>query len=120
MTEITTIKVDKPVVDWLNSIKGLMEYAQSRKLTLNDTMICILGIIDAINAGQSGIIDPFNQQEVEDYINHKIDLFWGAEKEKPVYGTGTPRDWFVLSMIQKQEKDKKQRVKFDFGQEQRE
>ena len=104
MAELTTIKVEKPVVDWLNSMKGLMEYTQSRKLTLNEAMVSILGIVDANNAVLQGTIDPNNLEEVKAYIQHKINLFWENDPQKPIFNFGTSRDWFMNQLVNKETK----------------
>jgi hypothetical protein len=93
MTEITTIKVRKPMVEWLNSLKGYLEYRLSRKMTLDDALFSILGEIEIFFAEKQGIISRANIKECEDFVNNKISIFWDDDENKPIFYYRTSGEW---------------------------
>ena len=78
MVDITSIKVKKPTVEWLNSLKGYLEYQLSTKLTLEDALITILGEYELIIGERQGLIDRKNIKGCQDFVNYKISIFLGG------------------------------------------
>ena len=83
MTEVTTIRVEKPVVDWLNTLKAHLVYNSGKRLTLNEALMSILAEVDWLYLKKQSVADS-KETEVKKRINKRIDQFWGvASKEKP-------------------------------------
>ncbi len=80
---ITTIKVEKPVVDWLNTLKAHLVYNSGKRLTLNEALMSILAEVDWLYLKEKSVADS-KKTEVTEQINKRLDQFWGvASKEKP-------------------------------------
>jgi len=80
MKDITTLKVEKPVLDWLNSIKGLMEWKHAKKYTLNNALITILVDFDIRYAIQEGQVKGSDVEGIKKYLNKRLRQFWGDGK----------------------------------------
>ena len=80
MSEMTSIKVEKPVVDWLNSIKGLMEWTHGKKYTLNKALILVLAQYDLRLARNEGKLSTLSIKRQEEYMTKRLKQFWGDEK----------------------------------------
>jgi len=81
MTELTTLRVAKGTIDWLNTLKGHLEYISGKKLTLNDALMSILGEMDWLYS-KGECVTKSEEKEVLEQINHRINQFWGAENEE--------------------------------------
>lgn len=80
MQEMTTIKVEKPVVEWLNSLKGHLEWEMGRKYTLNDALIVILAEYDTKLAIRDGHMETLTgKKKKEAYMKRRLEQFWGNE-----------------------------------------
>jgi len=77
MTEMTTVKVEKPVVDWLNTIKGLLEWKSGKKYTLNEAFIVILASYDVRQAISEGKLNPIYTNKTNLYLQNRLKQFWG-------------------------------------------
>lgn len=79
---ITTIKVNREAVAWLNTLKGHLEYISGKRLTLNDAFMSILAETDWLYLkGQRATNSK--EDKVKERINQRIEQFWGDSKEKP-------------------------------------
>jgi len=103
MVESSTVRLDKPLIKWLNSFKGYLEYTRARKFTLSDALFVIMGEIEVLYASHDGLINRDSVKECEDFVNRKIEIFWENQEYIPKYIFKTPRDWLIL------EKDKKKK-----------
>ena len=95
MVEMTTIKVDKPVVDWLNSIKGLLEWKQGGKYTLNTALTLILTDYDVRYAMSEELLDPEDDKQINEYIKKRLKQFWGNSDIPDIHWT-TIDDFFKV------------------------
>jgi hypothetical protein len=108
MTEITTIKVVKPVAEWLNSLKGLLEYNLSVKLTLSEALGIILGEVDYQFAIRQGIIEKTTEKEKIDFVNLRINQFWDSnDKNKPCFEIALPKEWYKRRKMKQKTEEKK-------------
>lgn len=106
MTELTTIRVEKPVVEWLNTLKGHLDYISGKKLTLNDALLSILAEMDWLYLkGQN--VTKSKEKEVLEHINHRIDQFWGAENEEKPSIVHTDTGNIVIKEKEKKSKPNK-------------
>ncbi|MCK5027725.1 MAG: hypothetical protein KAS07_04870 [Candidatus Pacebacteria bacterium] len=81
---LTTIRVEKPVVDWLNTLKGHIEYISGEKLTLNDALVSIIAEVDWLYLKGRSTTNS-DKSEVTKQIMKRFDQFWGEEStDKPV------------------------------------
>ena len=83
---ITTIKVNREAVDWLNIIKGRLEYDSTKKLNLNDAFISVVAITDLLFLKGQNLKQIIKEPEIQKLIEERIDRFWGAKNnEKPEF-----------------------------------
>jgi predicted ATPase len=102
MVELTTLRVEKPAVEWLNSIKGFLEWQHGKKYTLNQALIIILAEFDTKYAIAEGYISPLSgKKKMQEYMNRRLKQFWG-ESEIPKLTRGHMGDFI---------KDKKRKSK---------
>jgi hypothetical protein len=102
MAEMTTIKVRKPLADWLNSLKGYLEYTLSRKMTLDDALFSILGEIEILYAERQRVVNRANRKACEELVNYKINIFWKDDDDKPSYQFRTPSEWLKFRLKKNQ------------------
>ena len=94
MSEMTTIKVEKPVVDWLNSLKGHLEWRTGKKYTLNEALIVILAEYDTTCAIRERHINKSSSiKKKEDYMKRRLSQFWKNDK-LPELHLGMRSDFF--------------------------
>jgi len=94
MVETTTVRLEKPVVEWLNSLKGFLEYSTCSKMTLNDALFAILGEVEIFYAFKQGFITNLHdKRKLEEFVNRKIKIFWEEAKEKPIYEFKTSKEY---------------------------
>jgi hypothetical protein len=106
MSETTTVRLDKHVVEWLNSLKGFLEYQLGEKLSLNDALIHILADIDALYAKRQNLINYDKNDEIIALANRRADQFWGPNNtDKPVFDFG-PAKGLLLGDFIKRKKSK--------------
>jgi hypothetical protein len=84
MVEMTTIKVEKPLVEWLNSIKGYIEWNTGKKYTLNSALTTIIASYDVRNAILDGLLKGKNDADINQYIQKRLKQFWGNETQPDV------------------------------------
>lgn len=107
MIELTTLRVEKPVVEWLNTLKGILEYALGEKLTLNEALIHILAEVDALYANRQGSI-KYKDNERIDFIEKRVNQFWGANsKEKPTFEIVNQKEYFLKDFLRNIKKIKR-------------
>lgn len=105
MAELTTLRVERAVVDWLYFLKGFMEYNLSKKLTLNDALRLILCEADALFAIREGSVDPDNTEGLEKLVNDRIDKFWSDDdKDRPAFQFIVPRGKSLKHVNKKRKK----------------
>jgi hypothetical protein len=75
MVEMTTIKVEKPLVEWLNSIKGYIEWNTGKKYTLNSALTTIIASYDVRNAILDGLLKGKNDADINQYIQKRLKQF---------------------------------------------
>lgn len=106
--ELTTLRVEKQIVEWLNTLKGFLEYNSGKKLTLNDALLSILMEIDILYAMRQKLINPYNSSEVNNFIKNRINQFWGeTAKDKPMPITFFPKDILTVEKYVKNQMKKK-------------
>jgi hypothetical protein len=77
---ITTIKVERSAADWLNTLKGYLEYISDEKLTLNDAFISILAEIDWLYLHKKNITNN-EETEIKKRIISRLDRYWGKDNK---------------------------------------
>lgn len=81
MSEMTTIKVEKSVVDWLNSLKGHFEWRSGKKYTLNQALIVILAEYDTTCAIHEKHLDRGSStKKKEEYMKRRLEQFWEKDE----------------------------------------
>ena len=85
---MTSIKVEKPVVDWLNTIKGFLEWKHGKKYSLNQAMIILLAEYDTRIAIKERKISSYKLKKINEYMKKRLRQFWGEEGNIPdiIYG----------------------------------
>lgn len=107
MAELTTIRVEKPIVEWLNSIKGYMEYSSGEKLTLNRALLLILAEADGLIAWRQGLIDN-KSEDLSELLRRRVDQFWGKDnKNKPDLALFESKDVLLGRYMEKRKVKKK-------------
>jgi hypothetical protein len=74
--EMTTIKVEKPLVEWLNSLKGYLEWHTGKKYTLNTALTIIIASYDVKNAIFDGLLDEKSDADINKYVQKRLKQFW--------------------------------------------
>lgn len=57
MTADSTIRLSKPVVKWLNSIRGYAQYATGKTYTMDDILSYMCGITDFVLQSRNDVFD---------------------------------------------------------------
>ena len=98
MTELTTLRVAKPTVDWLNTLKGHLEYISGEKLTLNDALMSILAEMDWLYL-KGNCVTKSKEKEVHlpEFREHLEDL---RKKQSRGYFFGYLREGFKSFLIE--------------------
>ncbi len=93
MVELTTIKVERPIVDWLNSLKGLLEWKVGKRYTLNNALAAIFTDFDVRYAISEGCLDESDEKQINDYLRRRLKQFW-SESKPPDVKWGSRPDFF--------------------------
>lgn len=81
MTQITTFKVERQAIDWLNILKGHLEYDSVKKLKLNEAFMSVMAIADLLFLKGQSLKDIINETEIQELMERRISRFWGEESE---------------------------------------
>ena len=62
-------------MDYIVSLKGIMEYRYAEKATIEDALLWMCIYADLYFAGEMGMVNPKNRKEVEEFIDKRIKQF---------------------------------------------
>ena len=101
MVEYTTIKVSKPLSNYIANIKSVLEYLYGKKYTLEDALFQMCAITDMYYAKLLNIIAEVDSKDGADFVNRRIKLIWEGEEDFPIYEIMGMEEWWQKSKKKK-------------------
>lgn len=85
MIKKTTITITRPMLDYITSIKGLLEYKSGKKKTLQETLLFMCMYVDLLFAMRMGLIEsPNDEKETNKYLEERVKQFFEPREAEEI------------------------------------
>ncbi|TET89622.1 MAG: hypothetical protein E3J35_09440 [Methanomassiliicoccales archaeon] len=74
--QLTTITIRKPFLKWINSVKGIMEYHEGEKRTIEEAILRMCIYTDVLYGMRLGILDVTDDSKIEEFLEKRVRLIF--------------------------------------------
>lgn len=111
VTDSTTIKVTKPIYQWLSNLKGVSDYVFGLNSSWNDFMLQVCALAEVYYAQKIGIIDgEFESEEAGAHLRRRIDMYFKDGEYEPTIGFFSAEDVWDKERSKKDKKSSKTKI----------